>query len=173
MTTESNKTEDLPIYQLVHDFMEAFETSDSINLWASLVKEELYELIEAMALDIADATQKSLENVLKEACDLMYVLAGFALVADPYGVDISEETAHQVNSVLKPIKNIFGRERISEAFRRVHASNMSKLGNDGRPVRREDGKILKGPNYQPPDLSDVVFPVYLLTNTAPITPAKN
>lgn len=41
------------------------------------------------------------------------------------------------------------------AMRRVFESNMSKLV-DGKPVRRADGKIQKGPNYQPPDLSDLV-----------------
>jgi predicted HAD superfamily Cof-like phosphohydrolase len=45
---------------------------------------------------------------------------------------------------------------IEQALRRVHASNMSKLGEDGKPIYREDGKVLKGPNYQPPDLSDLV-----------------
>jgi predicted HAD superfamily Cof-like phosphohydrolase len=40
-----------------------------------------------------------------------------------------------------------------KAFAEVHASNMSKLGEDGKPIRREsDGKILKGPNYFKPDL---------------------
>lgn len=42
------------------------------------------------------------------------------------------------------------------ALHRVHKSNMSKLGPDRRPIRRPDGKILKGPNYQPPNLSDLV-----------------
>ena len=36
--------------------------------------------------------------------------------------------------------------------KRVHKSNMSKLGLDGKPIYREDGKVLKGPNYQPPNL---------------------
>jgi hypothetical protein len=45
---------------------------------------------------------------------------------------------------------------LDEALNRVHRSNMSKLGEDGEPVYREDGKVLKGPNYQPPDLSDLV-----------------
>ena len=45
---------------------------------------------------------------------------------------------------------------IEQALRRVHQSNMSKLGEDGKPIKREDGKVLKGPNYQPPDLSDLV-----------------
>ncbi len=40
-----------------------------------------------------------------------------------------------------------------EAFAEVHSSNMSKLGEDGKPIRREsDGKVLKGPNYFKPDL---------------------
>tara|TARA_B100002052_G_scaffold296402_1_gene324715 strand:- start:607 stop:960 length:354 start_codon:yes stop_codon:yes gene_type:complete len=45
---------------------------------------------------------------------------------------------------------------LHQALDRVHRSNMSKLGDDGHPIRRADGKILKGPNYQPPDLSDLV-----------------
>lgn len=44
---------------------------------------------------------------------------------------------------------------LMEALRRVHESNMSKLVN-GRAVFREDGKVLKGPNYCPPDLGDLV-----------------
>ena len=39
-----------------------------------------------------------------------------------------------------------------DAFNEVQRSNMSKLGEDGLPVRRNDGKILKGPNYFPPNL---------------------
>lgn len=43
------------------------------------------------------------------------------------------------------------------AFAEVQRSNMSKLGADGKPVRRpEDGKILKGPNFTPPDLKGIV-----------------
>lgn len=37
-------------------------------------------------------------------------------------------------------------DELIEAFKRVHESNMSKLGEDGRPIYREDGKVLKGPN---------------------------
>jgi predicted HAD superfamily Cof-like phosphohydrolase len=43
------------------------------------------------------------------------------------------------------------------AFDEVHRSNMSKLGADGKPIRRpEDGKVLKGPNYFEPDLSQFI-----------------
>jgi predicted HAD superfamily Cof-like phosphohydrolase len=38
----------------------------------------------------------------------------------------------------------------------VHRSNMSKLGADGKPIYREDGKVLKGPNYFQPDVAGVL-----------------
>lgn len=41
-------------------------------------------------------------------------------------------------------------------LREVHRSNMSKLGPDGQPLLRADGKILKGPNYTPPDLKSII-----------------
>ena len=44
---------------------------------------------------------------------------------------------------------------LDEAMRRVHKSNMSKLGEDGKPIYRADGKVLKGPNYAPPNLKDL------------------
>tara|TARA_R100000315_G_scaffold52474_1_gene26199 strand:+ start:1824 stop:2102 length:279 start_codon:yes stop_codon:yes gene_type:complete len=45
---------------------------------------------------------------------------------------------------------------LETALDRVHKSNMSKLGLDGKPIRRNDGKVLKGPNYKPPVLTDLV-----------------
>tara|TARA_R100000482_G_scaffold119810_1_gene64607 strand:+ start:393 stop:764 length:372 start_codon:yes stop_codon:yes gene_type:complete len=69
------------------------------------------------------------EERLKELADLVYVAAQFA-ASQEWDLD--------------------------EALRRVHRSNKSKLGADGKPVRRPDGKILKGPNYQPPTLTDLV-----------------
>ena len=44
---------------------------------------------------------------------------------------------------------------LDEALDRVHQSNMSKLGEDGKPIYREDGKVLKGPKYKPPTLEDL------------------
>jgi predicted HAD superfamily Cof-like phosphohydrolase len=49
----------------------------------------------------------------------------------------------------------FTPEQIDMGFQEVHRSNMSKLGEDGRPIYREDGKVLKGPNYFPPDLEKI------------------
>ena len=45
---------------------------------------------------------------------------------------------------------------LDEALDRVHVSNMSKLGKDGRPIYRDDGKVLKGPDYEPPTLMDLI-----------------
>ena len=45
---------------------------------------------------------------------------------------------------------------LDEALDRVHASNMSKLGRDGKPIYRDDGKVLKGPDYEPPTLMDLI-----------------
>jgi len=69
-------------------------------------------------------------NMLKELTDIQVVLSGMSVA-------------------LKPLKEL------DVAFERVHRSNMSKLV-DGKPMYREDGKVLKGPNYIPPDLSDLV-----------------
>ena len=69
------------------------------------------------------------ENQLKELADLVYVCYQFA-------------------------ENM--EWDLDEALRRVHRSNMSKLGLDGKPIRRSDGKVLKGPNYQAPTLNDLI-----------------
>ena len=45
---------------------------------------------------------------------------------------------------------------LDKCFEEVQRSNMSKLGEDGKPMYREDGKVLKGPNYSPPDLTSVL-----------------
>ena len=46
--------------------------------------------------------------------------------------------------------------KMEEVFDEIQRSNMSKLGDDGKPVLREDGKILKGPGYFRPDLSKFI-----------------
>ena len=69
------------------------------------------------------------ENELKELADLVYV-------AFQYAENMEWD--------------------LEEALDRVHKSNMSKLGLDGKPIRRADGKVLKGPNYQPPVMKDLI-----------------
>lgn len=46
--------------------------------------------------------------------------------------------------------------KVTEAVYRVNRSNWSKFDNDGKPIRDANGKIIKGPNYAPPELGDLV-----------------
>ena len=79
-------------------------------------------------LEATDDEPESEENQLKELSDLVYVCFQYA-AARGWELD--------------------------EALDRVYQSNMSKLV-DGKPLRREDGKVLKGPNYKPPYLEDLL-----------------
>jgi NTP pyrophosphatase (non-canonical NTP hydrolase) len=94
----------------------------------SLIVEEFKEFIEADH-DMAMIDVNSRAECLKELADLVYVCAQYAENMD---------------------------WDLEQALRRVHKSNMSKLGDDGKPIKRADGKVLKGPNYQPPNLTDLV-----------------
>lgn len=44
-----------------------------------------------------------------------------------------------------------------DGFAEVHRSNMSKLGEDGKPIYNEEGKIMKGPNYTKPQLANIIY----------------
>ncbi|QLG46249.1 pyrophosphohydrolase domain-containing protein [Costertonia aggregata] len=46
--------------------------------------------------------------------------------------------------------------KIEEVFEEIQRSNMSKLGDDGKPIYREDGKVLKGPNYFKPNIKSIL-----------------
>ena len=47
-------------------------------------------------------------------------------------------------------------DKIEEVFNEIQRSNMSKLGENGQPIYREDGKVLKGPNYFKPNISKIL-----------------
>jgi predicted HAD superfamily Cof-like phosphohydrolase len=101
------------------------------DLQFDLIEEEFKEFEHEYKIEFegptGDVTYR-LEEQLKELADLVFVCYQYA-VARGWDLD--------------------------QALTRVFQSNMSKLV-DGKPLRREDGKILKGPNYQPPNLSDLV-----------------
>ncbi len=99
---------------------------DLLSLRKKLMVEELDEL----NVEIDEAIEKLSKGqkvdrdlylrMVKELADLQYVVSGFAV---SFGIDM---------------------EKI---FALVHESNMSKLDDNGRPIKREDGKFLKGPNF--------------------------
>ena len=94
----------------------------------NLIVEEFKEFLEAEGMLFRNNDQFPSE-ALKELADLVYVCYQYAENMGWF---------------------------LDEALDRVHASNMSKLGEDGLPVYREDGKVLKGPNYKPPTLTDLI-----------------
>ena len=47
-------------------------------------------------------------------------------------------------------------DKIEEVFDEIQRSNMSKLGADGKPIYREDGKVMKGPNYFKPRIAEIL-----------------
>ena len=47
-------------------------------------------------------------------------------------------------------------DKIEEVFNEIQRSNMSKLGADGKPIYREDGKVMKGPNYFKPNIGEIL-----------------
>ena len=99
-----------------------------------LVWEEFHEFEEAHLnlLTHAKDSSESLESLaLKELADMVYVAYQYACNRD---------------------------WDLNTALDRVHRSNMSKLGDDGKPIRRGDGKVLKGPHYKPPYLEDLCSP---------------
>lgn len=161
------------MHNLVKEFMEVYgqlpntmSEEDTYNLRVSLIKEEANEL-DAAASDIEE---------LDALVDLAYVVYGayYALgipMIDPEHIEeaktldctkadiidlcaVEKETIDQdLDGILTFIYSYTKDINFEGAFREVHRSNMSKLGTDGRPVRRLDGKILKGPNYSPPNLA--------------------
>ena len=133
----------------VKEFQTAFQTAESEELWIKLINEE------------ADEVLKAAQELLKETCDLVYVMVGLANLA-PKNSDIAipPELGHKLmfaTEYVQMMAEMLPPGGFEDAFTRVHLSNMSKLGEDGKPIRREDGKVLKGPNYAPPVLEDLIY----------------
>ncbi|MBI5078168.1 MAG: hypothetical protein HZB11_02245 [Candidatus Yonathbacteria bacterium] len=128
----------------IKDFHEAFgvdvhsdPTVQLLKLRRTLIDEETKELFADIDTAIScleagkEVPRELYANTLKELADVQVVVSSMSVA-------------------VKPLKEL------DTAFKRVHESNMSKLGADGKPIHRADGKVLKGPNYASPDLSDLV-----------------
>ena len=74
--------------------------------------------------------KKSMLEIADALTDILYVVYG---AGHAFGIDLDE------------------------CFNEVHRSNMTKLGEDGRPLYREDGKVMKGPNYEDPNLEQFLI----------------
>lgn len=106
-------------------------TVDLLRLRSRLIKEEADEVADAFftymwSKECGVECDARKAHLAKELADLLYVVFGTA-----ESLDIDIQTV----------------------YNRVHKSNMSKLDEEGKPIYREDGKVMKGPNYKLPDLS--------------------
>jgi predicted HAD superfamily Cof-like phosphohydrolase len=151
--------------QMLVSFIKTFEASLDPRVWITFVDEETEETIEAIDLFSANGGAASREHLLKEATDLMYVQIGFNLVsvgAEQLGLFSDQEHAEMMTKITKAAQvyesavKVLGELNYFEAFRRVHLSNMSKIGEDGFPLKNELGKVLKGTNYVEPKLGDLI-----------------
>lgn len=143
------------------EFIRVMDAKRDFVWWADeLVTEETKELKKA------DEQNEGMEQIFKEMADLAYVICGFynCMPIHPDWI-VSEEIMNRLEGILeeaaKTISHVSQKYSIplqflDMAFKVVHDSNMSKLDENGQPIRREDGKILKGPNYVAPDMSEVV-----------------
>ena len=104
------------------------ENADLLEMRMDLIDEEVEEVFQELPVYRPGGGRMDKAAFTKELADLLYVVYGLAVT---FGLPIDE------------------------VFERVHRSNMSKLGDDGKPIYRDDGKVLKGPNYKPPTLEDL------------------
>ena len=119
-------------FELVGDFMEAFGQDVQLEpTWPDFNTRELrLELIQEELEELSDAVaDRDMIQIADALTDLLYVVYG---AGHAFGIDLDE------------------------CFQEVHSSNMSKLGENGRPIHREDGKVMKGPGYFKPDLERVL-----------------
>ena len=119
-------------FELVGDFMEVF--GQQVNCEPTLRDRETQDLRVDLISEELEELQLAITNndiveVADALTDILYVVYG---AGHAFGIDLDE------------------------CFMEVHESNMSKLGEDGKPIYREDGKVLKGPGYFPPNLEEIV-----------------
>ena len=119
----------------VKEFNEAFKIKYSKNQKADLDKSTIelrYRLMQEENDEYLEAARKKdLVEIADALGDKLYILCGTIL-------------AHGLQ------------DKIVEVFDEIQRSNMSKLSEDGTPVIREDGKILKGPNYFKPNIKSIL-----------------
>lgn len=143
------------------------------NLRINLIEEEVEETI--TAIQLLQLINKTTEETITFAYSKLVTYGKIKLLDsipkeellsnfNTYKAEITRELLREIADGLTDILVVtygagaaFGFD-LDACFTEVHNSNMSKLGEDGKPIKREsDGKILKGPNYSPPDLYKVLF----------------
>lgn len=115
------------------------------ELRVKLIAEELTELCEALGVAVKIESNGVSSQFVVEA------------VKDDDQVDLiaAADALGDLDYVVQGANLVFGFPA-EPVLKEIHRANMSKLGADGLPVYREDGKVMKGPNYTPPDVAAVL-----------------
>ena len=98
------------------------------------IKELRFKLMEEENLEYLKATKENdIVEIADALGDMLYILCGTII-------------SHGLQN------------KIEEIFQEIQNSNMSKLGDNGKPIYRDDGKVLKGPNYFKPNIRKILKP---------------
>ena len=119
-------------FEKVKTFMQTFgqEVKTNPSFSTDKINDLRYNLIKEELSELKEAMDnKNLLEVADALTDILYVTYGAGIA---FGIDLDK------------------------CFDEVQNSNMSKLGEDGKPIYNEAGKVMKGPNYFKPDLSKYV-----------------
>ena len=130
---EKGKEEMSTHFELCSEFMRAFgqEVYSHPSIRDNETQELRYELIREEVEELREGLDKAdLVEVADALTDILYVVYG---AGHAFGIDLDA------------------------CFHEVHRSNMSKLAEDGTVIKRADGKVLKGPNYSPPNLVPIIL----------------
>ncbi len=120
-------------FESVKKFMKKFgqEVKEKAEFPNDRISSLRFDLIEEELLELKEAiNKKDIKEVADALTDILYVTYG---AGHAFGIDLDK------------------------CFKEVQNSNMSKLGEDGKPIYNEKGKVMKGPNYFKPNLNKFVL----------------
>ena len=128
----------MDIHHLIDDvrvFHDSFGIKNNFEPTIALTPEEIKLRFDLIKEENEEYLEAALNGDLTEVADalgdIMYILFGTIL---KHGLQ----------------------DKMVEVFKEIQASNLSKLGTDGKAIYREDGKVLKGPNYFRPDIKTII-----------------
>ena len=119
-------------FEFVKKFMKTFgqEVKEKAEFPSEKITSLRYELIKEELAELKDAIEKKdIKEVADALTDILYVTYG---AGHAFGINLDE------------------------CFKEVQSSNMSKLGDDGKPIYNDKGKVMKGPKYFKPNLNKFV-----------------
>lgn len=154
---------------MVTEFRTVMGQKPNTTLAVKNIAEETDELLDAARTLKFEMTVEAMSAFLKETGDYLYVVGGLiSIIEAATSAELQEayvaypqlpEKVDLIEKILMDSYEIFLNDDICiEVLNRIHVSNLSKLDDEGKPIFDEYGKVMKGPNYKAPDLTDLAVP---------------